>query len=164
MAAHSLAITKCFEQIEDPRIERTKFHTISDILTLSVLAVIAGAEGWEDIEQFGHDKHELLKQYLPLANGIPSHDTISRLFRALKPAAFQEALMQWFDSLPEMLGFRRVAIEGKTLRRSHNKNTMQSALHLVCAWCVENHFVLGEQATAAKSNEITAIPQLLKKL
>ena len=132
MATHSLAITKCFEQIEDPRIERTKFHTISDILTLSVLAVIAGAEGWEDIEQFGHDKHELLKQYLPLANGIPSHDTISRLFRALKPAAFQEALMQWFDSLPEMLGFRRVLLMAKHC----GVRTTKTRCNPLCIWCV----------------------------
>jgi len=164
MATQCLGLTNRFEQIEDHRIERTRLHSVADILTLTVFAVIAGAEGWEDVEEFGKQKYEWLKQYLKLPNGIPSHDTISRFFRALKPAAFQEALADWFDSVHEHLGLKRVAIDGKTLRRSHDRRTLKSTLHLVCAWCVENHFVLGQQATSEKSNEITAIPELLKKL
>jgi predicted transposase YbfD/YdcC len=164
MAKRSLGLVECFAELVDPRIERTRRHRLCDILALSVLAVIAGAEGWEDIEEFGQQKHAWLKQFLSLSHGIPSHDTISRLFRALKPAAFQEALMEWLESLHEQLGLKLIAIDGKTVRRSHDRRTMKSALHLVCAWSVRNHLVLGQQATDAKSNEITAIPELLKRL
>jgi predicted transposase YbfD/YdcC len=159
-----LALVECFSEIVDPRIERTKRHLLSDILTLAVLAVIAGAEGWEDIEEFGHSKEEWLRQYLELPGGIPSHDTISRVFRRLKPGAFNAALMQWMAGLHEQLGFRQVAIDGKTLRRSHDRMSMPAALHLVSAWSVANQVVLGQEATDAKSNEITAIPKLLKML
>jgi len=164
MASGSLALVECFAKIEDPRIERTRVHRLSDILALAVLAVIAGAEGWEDIEEFGRQKQAWLKRFLRLPHGIPSHDTISRLFHALKPVAFQEALLQWLESLHEHLGLKLVAIDGKTVRRSHDRRRMKSSLHLVCAWSVANHLVLGQQATDAKSNEITAIPELLKML
>jgi predicted transposase YbfD/YdcC len=164
MAWCRLALVESFSEIADPRIERTKRHLLSDILTLAVLAVIAGAEGWEDIEEFGHSKHEWLKQYLSLENGIPSHDTISRVFRALKPNEFNSALTQWLETLHEQLGFQQIAIDGKTLRRSHDRSSMQATLHLVSAWSVANQLVLGQEATAAKSNEITAIPKLLQIL
>jgi predicted transposase YbfD/YdcC len=137
---------------------------LGDILTLAVLAVIAGAEGWEDIEEFGHSKHAWLKQYLSLPNGIPSHDTISRVFRSLKPNEFNAALAQWMETLHEQLGFQQIAIDGKTLRRSHDRSSTQAALHLVSAWSVANQLVLGQEATDAKSNEITAIPKLLQIL
>jgi len=164
MARCRLALVESFSEIADPRIERTKRHLLSDILTLAVLAVIAGAEGWEDIEEFGHSKHEWLKQYLSLENGIPSHDTISRVFRALKPKEFHSALTQWLETLHEQLGFEQIAIDGKTLRRSHDRSSMRATLHLVSAWSVANQLVLGQEATAAKSNEITAIPKLLQIL
>ena len=164
MAKQSLSMVECFAEIEDPRIERTKRHQLVDILCLAVLAVIAGAEGWEDIEEFGRQKQDFLKTFLRLPNGIPSHDTISRVFRQLKPAAFQEGFHRWIESLHEQLGLRLVAIDGKTLRRSHDRKTMKSALHAVCAWSVENHLVLGQQAVDEKSNEITAIPGLLELL
>ena len=121
MARQRLTLVECFAEIVDPRIERTKRHPLSDILTLAVLAVIAGAEGWEDIEEFGQSKHEWLKRYLALPNGIPSHDTISRVFRALNPQEFNTALLQWMETLYEQLGFQHVAIDGKTLRRSHDR-------------------------------------------
>jgi predicted transposase YbfD/YdcC len=164
MARQKMALVECFSEIADPRIERTKRHLLSDILTLAVLAVVAGAEGWEDIEEFGYSKHEWLKQYLSLENGIPSHDTISRVFRVLKPGEFNAALTQWMETLHEQLGFRQIAIDGKTLRRSHDRSSMQAALHLVSAWSVANQWVLGQEATDAKSNEITAIPKLLQML
>jgi predicted transposase YbfD/YdcC len=164
MARRKLALVESLSVIVDPRIERTKRHLLSDILTLSVLAVIAGAEGWEDIEEFGHSKHTWLKQYLPLENGIPSHDTISRVFRSLRPGEFNAALSQWMETLHEQLGFRQIAIDGKTLRRSHDRSSLQSALHLVSAWSVANQLVLSQEATDAKSNEITAIPKLLQML
>jgi predicted transposase YbfD/YdcC len=164
MAKRRLALMECFAEVVDPRLERTKLHLLCDILALSVLAVIAGAEGWEDIEEFGRQKQTWLKQFLRLPNGIPSHDTISRLFRALKPAEFQAALTAWMESWHEELGLKLMAIDGKTARRSHDRGSSKSALHLVCAWSVANHLVLGQQATDAKSNEITAIPELLKML
>jgi predicted transposase YbfD/YdcC len=157
-------MAECFAEIEDPRIERTKRHQLVDILCLAVLAVIAGAEGWEEVEEFGRQKRDWLKKFLRLPGGVPSHDTISRVFRQLKPAAFQEGFNRWMESLHEHLGLRLVAIDGKTLRRSHDRKTMKSALHAVCAWSVENHLVLGQQAVDEKSNEITAIPELLELL
>ncbi len=164
MSRQRMALVECFSELADPRMERTRRHLLSDVLTLSVLAVIAGAEGWEDIEEFGHSKEEWLKQYLPLENGIPSHDTISRVFQALQPGAFNSALTEWMASLHEQLGFHQIAIDGKTLRRSHDRSSVQAALHLVSAWCRENQLVLGQEATDAKSNEITAIPKLLRLL
>lgn len=164
MAARSLAMAWHFEAIEDPRIERTRKHTLVDILCLSICAVIAGAEGWEDIEEFGLQKEEWLRRHLRLENGIPSHDTISRVFRALKPQAFEEAFREWVAVLVERLGLAQIAIDGKTLRRSHDRHSAKSALHLVSAWSVENRLVLGQQAVDDKSNEITAIPELLRLL
>jgi len=164
MARQVLPLTECFADIEDPRIERTKLHSLVDIICLSVLAVIAGAEGWEDIEDFGNQQQAWLQQFLRLPNGIPSHDTISRVFRQLKPSAFQEGFARWIESLATEQDKKHIAIDGKTLRRSHDRNSMKSALHSVCAWCVDAHLVLGQQAVDQKSNEITAIPELLKQL
>jgi len=164
MAKRALSLIECFSEIEDPRIERTKRHLLVDVLCLAVLAVVGGAEGWEEIEDFGKQKHAWLKQYLRLPCGIPSHDTISRVFRQLKPAAFQGGFSRWIASLEQPLGLRQVAIDGKTLRRSHDRLAMKSALHAVCAWSVANHLVLAQQAVDEKSNEITAIPQLLELL
>lgn len=164
MAAKSLAMVTYFEDLEDPRIERTKRHLLTDIICLAVCAVIAGAEGWEDIEEFGVTHEDWLRKFLRLPNGIPSHDTISRVFRRLQPKAFESCFLEWVASLHEQLGFKLVAIDGKTLRRSHDRSKMKSALHLVCAWSVENHVVLGQEAVDQKSNEITAIPELLKSL
>lgn len=162
--ASGFSMVECFSEIEDPRYDHTRKHLLVDIICLAVLAVIAGAEGWEDIEQFGKDKRDWLKKYLKLPNGVPSHDTISRVFRALKPGSFQEAFRNWITSLHEQVGFKLVAVDGKTLRRSHDRRTMKSALHSVCAWSVENHVVLGQQSVDDKSNEITAIPELLRVL
>jgi predicted transposase YbfD/YdcC len=158
------SMVESFSEIVDPRMDRTKRHLLEDIICLAVLAVIAGAEGWEDIEEFGRDKHVWLKKHLRLPHGIPSHDTISRVFRLLKPAEFEAAFHGWIESLHEELGTRLVAIDGKTLRRSYDRRTMKSALHLVSAWSVANHVVLGHQSVEGKSNEITAIPKLLEML
>ena len=162
--ARSLSLVACFSEIEDHRVDRTKKHKLIDIICLAVLAVIAGAEGWEEIEEFGEDKEEWLRKYLELPNGIPSHDTISRVFRALKPDAFQEAFAQWIEVLHDHAGLQLVAVDGKTIRRSHDNSSMKSALHAVCAWSVANHVVLGQESVDQKSNEITAIPELLKRL
>lgn len=164
MAGRSWVMSSHFEELEDPRMERTRKHSLVDIICLSICAVIAGAEGWEDIEEFGLQKEAWLRRHLRLENGIPSHDTISRVFRLLKPQVFEAAFRAWVQVLVERLGLRQIAVDGKTLRRSHDRGGMQSALHVVCAWSVENHLVLGQETVADKSNEITAIPELLKLL
>jgi predicted transposase YbfD/YdcC len=162
--ARMAPLAECFSEAVDPRDPRWVFHELTDILSLAVLAVIAGAEGWEDIEEFGKQKQAWLKRFLRLPGGVPSHDTISRVFRRIDPRAFQEGFARWIESLHKDLGLKLVAVDGKTLRRSHDRRAMKSALHAASAWGVENHVLLGQQACAEKSNEIAAIPELLKLL
>jgi len=162
--ANKLSLFSHFADLEDPRIDRTKKHLLLDIIALAICAVIGGAEGWEEIEDFGKDKHDWLRKFLRLPNGIPSHDTISRVFRRLKPEAFQDCFLSWVQTLHQELGWKHVAIDGKTVRRSFDRVTAKNALHLVSAWSVENHLTLGQQAVDGKSNEITAIPELLRLL
>ena len=159
-----VSLVECFAKIEDPRVKRSRLHSLEEILVLAVLAVIAGAEGWEDIEDYGKHKLLLLRRFLMFKNGVPSHDTISRVFRALKPGVFQAAFMTWVQTVHSELGFKQIAIDGKSLRRSHDHASLKKMLHSVSAWSVENHLVLGELAVDEKSNEITAIPQLLDQL
>jgi predicted transposase YbfD/YdcC len=151
-----------FADLPDPRIERTKLHSLTDILVLAISAVICGAEGWTDIEAFGKSKETWLKQFLVLENGIPSHDTLSRVFGRLETEAFEERFIAWVASLSQISG--HIAIDGKTLRRSYDKTHHKSALHLVSAWASESRLILGQVQTQEKSNEITAIPQLLEML
>ena len=162
--SNGFSMVECFAEVEDPRSDHTKQHLLLDIICLAVCAVISGADGWEEIEDFGKDKEDWLKTFLELPNGIPSHDTIARVFRRLKPGAFQERFLQWTSALCEKLGLKHVAIDGKTLRRSHDRHSVQKALHSVSAWSVENHLSLGQETVDEKSNEITAIPELLKIL
>ena len=162
--AGKLSIVTHFKNLKDPRIERRKKHLLLDIIVLTICAVIADAEGWEDIESYGCAKLEFLKGFLTLPNGIPSHDTIGRVFQRLKPAEFERCFRSWTRALAEELGLKHVAIDGKTLRRSFDNAAGKSALHMVSAWSVENHLTLGQQAVDGKSNEITAIPELLRLL
>lgn len=157
-------LSECLSVIDDPRIERTRVHELRDILVLSVLAVMCGAEGWEDIEAFGRSRRGWLKQFLKLKHGIPSHDTISRVFRMLKPDVFQAAFREWLIEMDLNGGADVIAIDGKSLRRSHDRSTFKKMLHSVSAWSVANNVMLGQQAVDEKSNEITAIPELLKNL
>lgn len=157
-----ISIVEHFAELSDPRIERTKLHSLSDILVIAVSAVICGAEGWTDIEEFGKSKEEWLRELIPLANGIPSHDTFSRVFERLDPEQFEACFLSWVQSLSSITG--QVAIDGKTLRRSHDQSHGKKALHMVSAWASESGLVLGQVATEEKSNEITAIPELLKLL
>jgi len=159
-----LSIVTHFKNLKDPRINRGKKHLLLDIIVLTICAVIADADGWEDIESYGHAKLEFLKGFLALPNGIPSHDTIERVFQRLKPAEFERCFRSWTQALAEELGLKHVAIDGKTLRRSFDNAAGKSALHLVSAWSVENHLTLGQMAVDGKSNEITAIPELLRLL
>jgi predicted transposase YbfD/YdcC len=160
----SLAITTHFAALQDPRIERTRLHELMDILIIAICAVICGAEGWEDIAKYGLAKQDWLRTFLSLPNGIPSHDTFRRVFCLLDPAAFHQCFQSWIDALSAGLGLKRIAIDGKTMRRSFDRACGKAALHLVSAWATEQHLVLGQVAVDSKSNEITAIPKLLELL
>lgn len=150
-----------FKNIEDPRIERNKRHLLWDILVLTVCAVICGCETWEDIEIYGNEKKRWLKKFLKLPNGIPSHDTIRRVFIRLDPQQLQECFLGWVQAIREERQVEIVAIDGKTVRRSHDQAAGRGPLHLISAWAHENRLVLGQLKTDEGSNEITAIPKLL---
>ena len=160
----ALTIVTYFSGLQDPRIERTRLHHLMDIIVIAICAVICGAEGWEDIAKYGRAKHDWLATFLALPNGIPSHDTFRRVFCLLDPAAFHACFQRWIDALSAGLGLKRIASDGKTLRRSFDRAAGKAALHLVSAWATEQHLVLGQVAVDSKSNEITAIPKLLELL
>ena len=157
-------IEQHFSDLEDPRIDRTKLHKLVDILVVAICAVIAGADNWEDIEEFGKVREEWFKTFLELPNGIPSHDTFNRLFARLDPGQFQAGFMRWMMAVSEIIGGQVIAIDGKVLRRSHDKGIGKAAIDMVSAWATANHLVLGQVKVDEKSNEITAIPQLLDAL
>lgn len=158
------SLLRAFTQLRDPRMDRTKKHSLSDIMTIAICAVICGADGWAQVEEFGYCKEKWFKIFLDLPNGIPSHDTFGRVFSMLDPEAFEECFMKWITNLAVTSKGRLVAIDGKTIRRSLDAANSKAAIHMVSAWCAANHMVLGQRATDAKSNEITAIPKLLKLL
>jgi len=153
-----------FDSINDPRIERCKRHELLDILLLAICAVMSGAEGWEDIEDFGRVKLDWLRQYRPFEAGIPKHDTIARVMCRLKPAEIEQAFQSWISSLIQETGCDVIAIDGKTARRSFSTKDRKNALHAVSAWSCQHQLVLGQVAVNEKSNEITAIPELLTLL
>ena len=157
-------LLRFFDEVEDPRMERTKLHALSDILFITICAVICGADSWTEVELFGQSKETWLQTLLELPNGIPSHDTFGRVFSRLRPDQLERCFVKWTAALAEASGGRLIAIDGKTLRRSFDKATGRAAIHMVSAWCETNHMVLGQLATDAKSNEITAIPRLLELL
>jgi len=155
---------KHFISITDPRIERCKKHELIDILLLAISAVLSGAEGWEDIEDFGHLKLDWLKQYGTFNAGIPKHDTIARVICRLKADEIENAFQSWISSLIKTTGCDVIAIDGKTARRSFSTKDRKSALHTVSAWSCQHQLVLGQTAVDQKTNEITAIPELLTML
>ena len=150
--------------IEDPRIDRTKEHSLIDILIVALCAMLCGAEGFVDFEEFGNAKIDFLRSFLELPNGIPSHDTFRRVFALLDPVQFAECFRNWTESLRRTISAEIVAIDGKTLRRSHDRAKGKEPIHMVSAWARENGLVLGQIKTHDKSNEITAIPELLRTL
>ncbi len=152
-----------FAQVEDPRVDRTKRHRLRDIIILAICGVICGAEGWVEIEEFGRAKEAWFTELLTLPNGIPSHDTFGRVFAHIDPKQFEASFLQWVQGLSQTVQ-GVIAIDGKTLRRSHDHAVGKKALHMVSAWAVENRLVLAQIATEEKSNEITAIPVLLRQL
>jgi len=157
-------LLRAFAELEDPRMDRTKKHSLADILTIAISAVICGADGWVQVEEFGDCKEQWFRTFLDLPNGIPSHDTFGRLFAMLDPQAFETCFMKWVAALATASQGRLVAIDGKAIRRSLDNANNKAAVHMVSAWCAANHMVLGQLAIDAKSNEITAIPKLLKLL
>jgi predicted transposase YbfD/YdcC len=164
MALSPLSVTRYFARLRDPRLNRRKRHRLLDIIVIALCAVICGANDWQQIAAFGKRRHTWLRTLLALPNGIPSHDTFERVFDRLDPAAFLACFQQWVEALAHGLGLKHVAIDGKTLRHSGNAAKGLGPLHLVSAWATECHLTLGQVAVDAKSNEITAIPQLLELL
>ena len=160
----SASLLKSFEELPDPRIERTKKYPLNEIILLIISAAISGFTGWKSIKEFGECKLEWLRKYLPFAEGIPADDTIARIVRRLDPEQFRACFLTWVDGLVEKTDQDIVAIDGKTLRGSHDNNREQSPIHMVSAWSTENSVVLGQEKTEEKSNEITAIPKLLNIL
>lgn len=153
-----------FADLPDPRIERARRHDLLDIVTIAVRAVIGGADAWVDVERFGRAKQAWFETFLALPNGVPSHDTFGRVFAALDPAAFETAFLGWVRTLTTATAGEVVAIDGKTLRRSHDQASGRGPLHLVNAWATTNRVALGQVATDDHSNEIPAIPALLDVL
>jgi predicted transposase YbfD/YdcC len=154
----------CFAIIQDPRKEQTKLHQLSDILTIAILSMIAGGQGWEDMEVYGESKHTWLSTFLALPNGIPSADTFRRLFERIPPQQFEQCFEQWVKLLVEDLGVNLIAIDGKGVNGSYDRSIGRKALHLVSAWASEHRLVLAQVKVQNKSNEITAVPALLELL
>lgn len=157
-------LLEAFNEFPDPRMARTRRHSLRDILVLSVLAVICGADDFVQIEDFGRAKEPWLRKLLDLPNGIPSHDTIGRVFSMLDPEAFASSFMRWVATVAERVEGEVIAIDGKTVRRSKDGAANKGPIHLVNAWATANRLVLGQVVTDVKSDEITAIPELLAAL
>ena len=153
-----------FSELKDPRVQRTRAHLLVDILIIGILSVIAGGKGWEDMEIYGLSKQDWLKQFLALPNGIPCPDTFRRVFERIDPKAFERCFQRLVQSIVETLGAQVIPIDGKNLKGSYDREQKRSALHLVSAWASEYRLVLGQVKVTDKSNEITAIPALLKLL
>ena len=157
-------LEECFADLDDPRVQGRCDHLLIDILAIGLLGVMCGAEDWPDLEEFGKRRREWLRGFLQLPNGIPSHDTFRRVFGLLDRKQFAACLFRWTQALHEATGGKVVAIDGKTARRSFRKKSGLKALHLVTAWATQSSLTLGQIACDDKSNEITAIPELLKLL
>lgn len=158
------SILEYFASVTDPRVERSQRHPLASVLVLSLCAVVCGADSFVAIEHFGKARASWLKTFLDLPNGIPSHDTIGRIFAMLDPQALEEAFRRWVATVATLTKGEVVAIDGKTLRRSFQKADRTAFVHMVSAWATGNRMVLGQVKTEDKSNEITAIPRLLELL
>ncbi len=158
------SLTEHFSIIKDPRQQSKVDHALTDILILCVIAVICGAEGWQDIEEFGRSRLDWLRQFGDFEHGIPVDDTLARVISSLHPQAFQQCFIQWMQAAHDITAGQIVAIDGKTVKRSFDKRRNKSAIHMISAFASANGVVLGQKKTADKSNEITAIPALLELL
>jgi len=153
-----------FSALDDPRHRTNQEHKFIDILVIAICAAICGADDWPAVEQFGQAKQEWLATFLELPNGIPSHDTFWRVFRHLDAEQFEQCFVQWIASVQTLTAGEVVAIDGKQLRRSHDAAAGKAAIHMVSAWSTANNLVLAQRKVDEKSNEITAIPELLRCL
>lgn len=162
----SLDFVDCFSDVDDPRIERTKSHGLIDILFIAVAGTLAGCDGPSDIESFAKTQLDWCRRFVELKNGVPSHDTIGRVISLMKPDEFQKAFLDWVAAFAgdNSGGPQFVSIDGKTLRGSGGAKQRENPLHVVSAWANEQGMTLGQVAVDSKSNEITAIPKLLKML
>jgi predicted transposase YbfD/YdcC len=159
-----LALTDHFAALEDPWVERTKLHSLVSIITIALCVMVCGAESWDDIAEFGEAKEAWLRSFLDLPHGIPSHDTFIRVFAALDPQQFQACFAAWMRAVAQVLPTQVIAIDGKTVRRSHDRANGKVAIHMVSSWTSVTRLVLAQVKVDDKSNEITAIPELLRTL
>jgi predicted transposase YbfD/YdcC len=160
----SASIEAYFGQLVDPRQMMTQEHRLLDILVIALCAIISGADDWEAVADFGRAKVEWFSRFLALPHGIPAHDTFWRVFRALEPEPFQRCFLEWIQAVSGVTQGQVIAIDGKKLRRSHDKGLGKQAIHMVSAWASVNRLTLGQRKVDDKSNEITAIPALLEVL
>lgn len=155
---------KYFKIIHDPREYGKVWHKVVDVLFIAVTATVCGFNEWEDMEIWAREKESWLRKYLELPNGIPSWSTIRRVFNFIEPKQFEKCFTEWMTEVTEISKGTVVAIDGKTMRGTEDKNIGKKAIHIVNAWCSENKMVLGQVKTSDKSNEITAVPELLDML
>jgi predicted transposase YbfD/YdcC len=160
----SVGLLDHFADLEDPRLDRTKYHPLHNIIFIAVCASISGANDFVAMEKFGHAKRDWLERFLDLSHGIPSHDTFGRVFAALDQEQFLTCFTSWVQTVQQLTDGRLIAVDGKTARASLDAAAGKSPLHVVSAWAVENRLVLGQVAVADESNEIPAIPVLLEML
>src|SRR5499427_9622802 len=159
------SIVTHFRTLEDPRIARTKKHLLLDILLSAVCTLLTGGEGFQDMELYGKSKRQWLQTFLALPHGIPSHDTFGRVFARLHPTRFQECFLSWTRAVAALTQGTLVSLDGKTVKASFDRATASSPLHMLSAWCSDNGgLVIGQTRTDSKSNESTAIPDLLHLL
>ena len=157
-------LTDRFASLKDPRTGRAKRHNFIGVIVIAICAVICGADSWVDVEMFGKSKRDWLSRLLELPDGIPSHDTFGRVFAMIDPVQFEACFTEWVQAVNEVIEGQVVAIDGKTVRRSHDRRADKSAIHMVSAWASANRLVLGQIRVDDHSNEITAIPELLRAL
>jgi len=157
-----ISLIEHFKDLPDPRVNRTKDHDLIDILTIAICCLLCSGENFNEMEDFGHAKEEWFRTFLSLRNGIPSHDTFNRVFAAMDPEKFLECFLKWTQSLRQRIPQEVVALDGKALRRALNKD--ENPRYIVSAWAEDNSLVLGQLKVSEKSNEITAVPELLRAL
>jgi predicted transposase YbfD/YdcC len=159
-----LALTTVFADLPDPRIETAnKLHPLTDILVIATCAVIAGADGWEEIAEYGQSKEDFFRRFLELPHGVPSHDTFERVFAKLDPDAFADRFGRWMSELCDATGLTHIAVDGKSARASA-KDTFTGCLHLVSAWATESRLILSQRSVPEGGHEITTVPDLLAAL
>jgi predicted transposase YbfD/YdcC len=158
------SLLACFGDLPDPRVNRTREHLLIDVVTIGFCAILAGGEGFNDMEEFGTSKEAWFRTFLKLPNGIPRHDTFNRVFQALDPEAFLGCFLRWTEGLRSVIAAEVVAVDGKALRRASDKGKGAALPYIVSAWAAENGIVLGQVKVDEKSNEITAVPELLRAL